>query len=205
MLYKKYLKRIFDFLFAFSVLTILFPILVIVALILFFDFKGNPFFTQKRPGKNEKIFSILKFKTMNDHKDEHGELLPDTDRLTVLGIFVRKTSIDELPQLYNVLIGEMSLIGPRPLLVRYLPYYTQEERLRFAVKPGITGLAQVSGRNFLTWEQKFEKDVIYVKNLSFSQDAKIFFKTILKVFNSEGIEVDQSFNPIMTPLDELRK
>ena len=142
---------------------------------------------------------------MNDHKDEHGELLPDTDRLTVLGIFVRKTSIDELPQLYNVLIGEMSLIGPRPLLVRYLPYYTQEERLRFAVKPGITGLAQVSGRNFLTWEQKFEKDVIYVKNLSFSQDAKIFFKTILKVFNSEGIEVDQSFNPIMTPLDELRK
>jgi lipopolysaccharide/colanic/teichoic acid biosynthesis glycosyltransferase len=169
------------------------------------DFKGNPFFTQKRPGKDEKIFSVLKFKTMNDKKDAQGNLLPDTDRLTPLGIFIRKTSIDELPQLINVLVGDMSLIGPRPLLVSYLPYYTKEEQIRFTVRPGITGLAQISGRNFMTWDEKFEKDIIYVKNLTFKQDASIFYNTILKVFNYEGVEVDQSSNPNMIALDVLRE
>ena len=200
-----YIKRFLDFIIALIGLLMVLPILIIVAFILAIDFKESPFFTQNRPGKNEKIFKVLKFKTMNNKKDKNGELLTDTERLTPLGIFIRKTSIDELPQLFNVLKGEMSLIGPRPLLVHYLPYYTKKERIRFTVKPGITGLAQISGRNFLTWEQKFEKDVYYVKHLSFAQDVNIFFKTILKVFKSEGIEVDQSFDPMMIPLDELRK
>lgn len=200
-----FFKRLIDFSAAFIGLLLLLPVLIIVALILAIDFKESPFFMQPRPGKHEKIFKVLKFKTMNNKKDKNGELLSDTKRLTPLGIFIRKTSIDELPQLFNVLIGNMSLIGPRPLLVKYLPYYTTEERIRFTVKPGITGLAQISGRNFLTWEQKFEKDVIYVKNLSFSNDLKIFLKTILKVFKSEGVEVDQSFDPIMIPLDEQRR
>ena len=200
-----YIKRFLDFIIALIGLLMVLPILIIVAFILAIDFKESPFFTQNRPGKNEKIFKVLKFKTMNNKKDKNGELLTDTERLTPLGIFIRKTSIEELPQLFNVLKGEMSLIGPRPLLVHYLPYYTKKERIRFTVKPGITGLAQISGRNFLTWEQKFEKDVYYVKHLSFAQDVNIFFKTILKVFKSEGIEVDQSFDPMMIPLDELRK
>ncbi len=199
------LKRFFDIILSFFGLLVLSPLLIIMAILLALDFKGTPFFTQKRPGKDEQIFHVLKFKTMNNRTDEKGNLLPDTDRLTPLGIFVRKTSIDELPQLVNVLMGDMSLIGPRPLLVKYLPYYTEEERIRFSVKPGITGLAQISGRNFLTWEQKFEKDVTYVQQLSFQEDAKIFFKTILKVFKSEGVEVDQSFDPMMIPLDILRK
>jgi len=183
----------------------LLPILVVIAVILAIDFKGTPFFTQKRPGKNEKIFSVLKFKTMNDRKDEKGNLLPDTDRLTSLGIFIRKTSIDELPQLINVLTGDMSLIGPRPLLVRYLPFYTKEEQIRFTVRPGITGLAQISGRNFMSWDEKFEKDIIYVNNLSLKQDAYIFYQTILKVFNTEGVEVDQDSNPNMIALDDERR
>jgi lipopolysaccharide/colanic/teichoic acid biosynthesis glycosyltransferase len=199
------IKRFFDIILSFFGLLVLAPLLIIIAILLVLDFKGTPFFTQKRPGKDEQIFQVLKFKTMNNRTDEEGNLLPDTDRLTPLGVFVRKTSIDELPQLVNVLMGDMSLIGPRPLLVKYLPYYTEEERIRFNVKPGITGLAQISGRNFLTWEQKFEKDVTYVQQLSFKEDAKIFFKTILKVFKSEGVEVDQSFDPMMIPLDILRK
>lgn len=205
MLYKNYIKRILDFLFALSVLTFLFPFLFIVTIVLFIDFRGNPFFTQKRPGKNEKIFSVLKFKSMNNKKDKNGELLPDKDRLTSLGMFIRKTSIDELPQFINILTGDMSLIGPRPLLVSYLPYYTKEEQIRFTVRPGITGLAQISGRNFMTWDEKFEKDIIYVKNLTFKQDASIFYNTILKVFNYEGVEVDQSSNPNMIALDVLRE
>jgi lipopolysaccharide/colanic/teichoic acid biosynthesis glycosyltransferase len=205
MFYKNYIKRILDFLLSVTGLLMLLPILVVIAVILAIDFKGTPFFTQKRPGKNEKIFSVLKFKTMNDRKDEKGNLLPDTDRLTSLGIFIRKTSIDELPQLINVLTGDMSLIGPRPLLVRYLPFYTKEEQIRFTVRPGITGLAQISGRNFMSWDEKFEKDIIYVNNLSLKQDAYIFYQTILKVFNTEGVEVDQDSNPNMIALDDERR
>jgi lipopolysaccharide/colanic/teichoic acid biosynthesis glycosyltransferase len=205
MIYKNYIKRLLDFILALIGLVVLFPFLAIIAIILALDFKGTPFFTQKRPGKNEKVFAVLKFKTMNDRKDAEGHLLPDTDRLTPLGIFIRKTSIDELPQLYNVLMGHMSLIGPRPLLVRYLPFYTPEEKIRFTVRPGITGLAQISGRNFMSWDEKFEKDIYYVKHLSFAQDAGIFYKTVLKVLQSDGVEVDQDANPYMIALDDERR
>jgi len=197
------LKRFFDIILSFIGLLVLSPLLLIITLLLALDFKGTPFFTQKRPGKNEHIFHVLKFKTMNNKTDENGNLLPDTDRLTLLGIFVRKTSIDELPQLLNVLKGEMSLIGPRPLLVKYLPYYTPEERIRFTVRPGITGLAQISGRNYMSWDEKFKKDIQYVNNLGFSQDLTIFKKTLIKVFNSADVELDQS--SYMLDLDEERE
>ncbi|WP_430426587.1 sugar transferase [Maribacter litoralis] len=198
-----YLKRLFDIVLSLFGLLVLSPILLVVAIILALDFKDTPFFTQSRPGKNEKIFKVLKFKTMNNKKDKNGELLSDTERLTTLGIFIRKTSIDELPQLFNVLIGDMSLIGPRPLLVKYLPYYKPEERIRFSVRPGITGLAQVTGRNYMSWDEKFRKDIYYVKNLSFKQDAQIFYKTLIKVFQTSDVELDQS--SYMADLDIERK
>tara|TARA_R110000751_G_scaffold49322_1_gene109867 strand:+ start:2887 stop:3510 length:624 start_codon:yes stop_codon:yes gene_type:complete len=198
-----YFKRLFDILLSLFGLLVLSPILLVVALILALDFKDTPFFTQSRPGKNEKIFKVFKFKTMNNKKDENGALLSDTERLTPLGIFIRKTSIDELPQLFNVLIGDMSLIGPRPLLVKYLPYYKPEERIRFSVRPGITGLAQVSGRNYMSWDEKFRKDIYYVQNLSFKQDAQIFYKTLIKVFQTSDVELDQS--SYMADLDIERK
>ncbi|SEC17502.1 Sugar transferase involved in LPS biosynthesis (colanic, teichoic acid) [Maribacter dokdonensis] len=198
-----YLKRLFDIVLSLFGLLVLSPILLVVAIILALDFKDTPFFTQSRPGKNEKIFKVLKFKTMNNKKDKNGELLSDTERLTALGIFIRKTSIDELPQLFNVLIGDMSLIGPRPLLVKYLPYYKPEERIRFSVRPGITGLAQVTGRNYMSWDEKFRKDIYYVKNLSFKQDAQIFYKTLIKVFQTSDVELDQS--SYMADLDIERK
>ncbi|MEP3374497.1 MAG: sugar transferase [Maribacter dokdonensis] len=198
-----YLKRLFDIVLSLFGLLVISPILLVVAIILALDFKDTPFFTQSRPGKNEKIFKVLKFKTMNNKKDKNGELLSDTERLTALGIFIRKTSIDELPQLFNVLIGDMSLIGPRPLLVKYLPYYKPEERIRFSVRPGITGLAQVTGRNYMSWDEKFRKDIYYVKNLSFKQDAQIFYKTLIKVFQTSDVELDQS--SYMADLDIERK
>tara|TARA_R110002050_G_scaffold23654_3_gene63268 strand:- start:11567 stop:12190 length:624 start_codon:yes stop_codon:yes gene_type:complete len=198
-----YLKRLFDIVLSLFGLLVLSPILLVVAIILALDFKDTPFFTQSRPGKNEKIFKVFKFKTMNNKKDENGALLSDTERLTPLGIFIRKTSIDELPQLFNVLIGDMSLIGPRPLLVKYLPYYKPEERIRFSVRPGITGLAQVSGRNYMSWDEKFRKDIYYVQNLSFKQDAQIFYKTLIKVFQTSDVELDQS--SYMADLDIERK
>ncbi|MEP2058227.1 MAG: sugar transferase [Maribacter litoralis] len=198
-----YLKRLFDIVLSLFGLLVLSPILLVVALILALDFKDTPFFTQSRPGKNEKIFKVFKFKTMNNKKDENGALLSDTERLTPLGIFIRKTSIDELPQLFNVLIGDMSLIGPRPLLVKYLPYYKPEERIRFSVRPGITGLAQVTGRNYMSWDEKFRKDIYYVKNLSFKQDAQIFYKTLIKIFKTSDVELDQS--SYMADLDIERK
>jgi lipopolysaccharide/colanic/teichoic acid biosynthesis glycosyltransferase len=148
---------------------------------------GKPFFFQKRPGKHEKIFSIIKFKTMNDKKDAQGNLLNDAERLTPIGAFVRKTSLDEIPQLINVLKGDMSLIGPRPLLIQYLPLYNEQQKRRHEVRPGITGWAQVNGRNAISWEQKFEYDVWYVDHCSFSTDVKILLKTIEKVFKGEGI------------------
>ncbi len=199
----KYLKRLFDIVLSLFGLLVLSPILLVVAIILALDFKDTPFFTQSRPGKNEKIFKVFKFKTMNNKKDENGALLSDTERLTPLGIFIRKTSIDELPQLFNVLIGDMSLIGPRPLLVKYLPYYRPEERIRFSVRPGITGLAQITGRNYMSWDEKFKKDIYYVKNLSFKQDAQIFYKTLIKVFKTSDVELDQS--NYMADLDIERK
>ena len=201
MIYKNYFKRPLDFILALVGLIILSPIILISIIILAISFKESPFFTQRRPGKNEKIFSVLKLKTMNSKKDDQGNLLPDTERLTPMGIFIRKTSIDELPQLINVLKGDMSLIGPRPLLIRYLPYHTEREKKRFLIRPGITGLAQISGRNFISWEDRFEKDVEYYENLTFATDVKIFWKTLMKIISSEDIEVDPQGNPEMEFLD----
>tara|TARA_R110000868_G_scaffold212709_5_gene462642 strand:- start:13817 stop:14446 length:630 start_codon:yes stop_codon:yes gene_type:complete len=188
-MYKLIFKRIFDFVGALILLLAFLPILLPIILILALDLKGNPFFTQKRPGKNEKIFSVLKLKSMTSETDANGKLLPDDKRITPLGAFLRKTSLDEIPQLINVIKGDMSFIGPRPLLIKYLSWYSEEEKLRHTVKPGITGLAQISGRNFIEWERKFELDVYYVQNLSFSTDLNIFFKTILKVIKSSDVAV----------------
>lgn len=186
-MYKKHLKNILDFSIAFIGFCFMLPIFVTILLGLYIANQGKPFFFQIRPGKNEKTFKIIKFKTMNDKKDSDGNLLSDAQRLTKIGNFVRKTSLDELPQLLNVLKGDMSLIGPRPLLPEYLPLYNESQRIRHEVKPGITGWAQVNGRNAISWAQKFEYDVWYVDNLSFLLDFKILFLTIKKVFISEGI------------------
>ena len=186
-MYKNYLKRIIDFLAAFFGLLLLSPIFIFVMIGLCFANQGKPFFFQARPGKNERIFKIIKFKTMNDKKDAQGNLLPDADRLTKIGSFVRKTSLDEIPQLINVLKGDMSLIGPRPLLIQYLPLYSVEQKRRHEVRPGITGWAQVNGRNAISWTKKFELDVEYVDNLSLMMDLQVFFTTFKKVFKREGI------------------
>ena len=177
-MYSNYLKRSIDFIAALLGLVILSPIFILVMLGLSIANNGKPFFFQLRPGKDERIFRIIKFKTMNDKKDEHGNLLPDAKRLTPIGKFIRKTSLDEIPQLINVLKGDMSLIGPRPLLPEYLPLYSEEQKKRHFVRPGITGWAQVNGRNAISWEKKFEYDVWYVEHISFSLDIKILFKTI---------------------------
>lgn len=168
-------------------LVVLSPVFFTVAVFLFFANQGKPFFLQPRPGKNGRIFKVIKFKTMNDRKDKEGNLLPDAERLTAIGSFVRKTSLDEIPQLLNVIKGDMSLVGPRPLLVEYLPLYNAEQKRRHEVRPGITGWAQVNGRNAISWQQKFAYDVWYVDNLSFSLDVKIIWMTIMKVFKREGI------------------
>lgn len=186
-MYKYFLKHIMDFVLALLGLMILSPVFFIVTLCLFIANGGKPFFIQLRPGKKGKIFKIVKFKTMNDKKDSYGQLLPDAERLTKIGGFVRETSLDELPQLINVLKGDMSLIGPRPLLPQYLTLYNDFQKQRHYVKPGITGWAQVNGRNAISWEQKFEYDVWYVQNLNFLLDVKILFLTMKKVFMSEGI------------------
>lgn len=186
-MYKSYIKRLIDFLVAFFGLLILSPVFIIVTIGLYFANDGKPFFFQERPGLKEKIFKIIKFKTMNDKKDIHGNLLSDAERLTPIGSFVRKTSLDELPQLINVLKGDMSLIGPRPLLPQYLPLYSSVQRRRHNVRPGITGWAQVNGRNAISWTKKFELDVWYVDNLSFITDVKVFVTTFKKVFNREGV------------------
>ena len=186
-MYKNYLKRLFDFLAAFFGLILLSPIFIVVMIGLYFANQGKPFFFQARPGKDERIFKIVKFKTMNDKKDANGNLLSDAERLTPIGAFVRKTSLDEIPQLINVLKGDMSLIGPRPLLPQYLPLYSTEQKRRHEVRPGITGWAQVNGRNAISWKRKFELDIEYVDNLSLLMDLKVFFTTFKKVFKSEGI------------------
>lgn len=186
-MYKNYLKPLFDFLAALIGLLLLSPVFVIVMIGLTIANNGKPFFYQRRPGKRERLFTIIKFKTMNDKKGADGKLLSDAQRLTAVGSFVRKTSLDELPQLLNVLKGDMSFVGPRPLLPEYLPLYSVTQRRRHDVKPGITGWAQVNGRNAISWEQKFEFDVWYIDHQSFWLDVRILFKTILKVFKSEGI------------------
>lgn len=186
-MYKNYLKTIFDFTFALIILTVVSPILLITCFILILYNHGSPFFLQKRPGKNSRVFRLIKFKTMNDKRDAFGELLPDNKRITSIGSFIRKSSIDELPQLINVLLGDMSLVGPRPLLVEYLPLYNKSQMKRHDVRPGITGWAQVNGRNSISWKEKFVLDVWYVENQSFLLDIKILFLTINKVFRKEGI------------------
>ena len=186
-MYIVFFKRVFDFSLALTGMLLLAPVFIVVTIGLFIANQGKPFFFQLRPGKNGKIFKIIKFKTMNDRRDEVGNLLSDEKRLTRIGIFVRKTSLDEIPQLINVLKGEMSLIGPRPLLPEYLPLYDAVQARRHNVKPGITGWAQVNGRNAISWKQKFEYDVWYVDHLSFWMDLKIFFLTLKKVIIREGI------------------
>ncbi|WP_262148654.1 sugar transferase [Chryseobacterium foetidum] len=186
-MYNTFLKRIFDFSVAFFGFLLLSPIFIIATIGLYFANNGKPFFFQARPGLGGVIFKIIKFKTMNDRKDAGGNLLSDAERLTPLGAFIRKTSLDELPQLINVIKGDMSLIGPRPLLPQYLPLYSETQKLRHNVRPGITGWAQVNGRNAISWTKKFELDVWYVNHLSFTLDLKILFLTIKKVIVREGI------------------
>ena len=191
-MYNLIVKRILDFLVALIGLVLVLPLLIIVYCLLSIANKGKPFFFQKRPGLNEKLFKIIKFKTMTDAKGIDGNLLPDSERLTKIGNFVRKTSLDELPQLINVLKGDMSLIGPRPLLVQYLPLYNEKQKKRHDIRPGITGWAQVNGRNAISWEEKFELDIYYVQNVNFNFDLKILLKTIKKVIIRDGISSDTS-------------
>jgi len=189
-MYKSFLKRTIDLIGAFTGLLLLSPIFLIVTLGLFIANKGKPFFIQKRPGKNGRLFNIIKFKTMTDAKNAQGHLLPDSLRLTAVGKFVRKTSLDEIPQLLNVIKGDMSLIGPRPLLPEYLPLYNKEQKRRHEVKPGITGWAQVNGRNAISWEEKFNYDVWYVDHLSFLTDVRIILLTFKKNFKTSNIAAE---------------
>lgn len=196
-MYAKYIKRLLDFILSLTALIILSPILLILVVIGAIAMKGNPFFTQLRPGKKgkdgkEKIFRLIKLRTMTCEKDAEGNLLPDEKRLTKYGKFLRSTSLDELPELINILIGEMSIVGPRPLLVKYLPYYTKEERHRHDVRPGLTGLAQVNGRNAISWEERFKLDIQYVRCITFTGDIKILFGTVTAVFKRAGISSETS-------------
>lgn len=189
-MYKNFFKRLIDFTIVFIALLIIWPILLLITIWLHFANKGaGAFFTQERPGKDGKIFKVIKFKSMTDERDENGKLLPDAQRLTKVGKFVRKTSIDELPQLINVLKGEMALIGPRPLLPEYLPYYTEREQLRHTVRPGITGWAQVNGRNNCSWNEKLEYDAYYVEHLNLFMDCKVILMTIKNVLSGKDINV----------------
>ncbi|MFA7637448.1 MAG: sugar transferase [Monoglobales bacterium] len=188
-MYAKYFKRVIDFTLALIALIVLSPLFIILTIAGAVAMGGNPFFVQERPGKDEKIFSLIKFRTMNNKRGEDGELLPDTVRLNKYGRFLRSTSCDELPSLVNVLMGDLSLIGPRPLAVQYLPFFTETERKRHSVRPGLTGLAQANGRNGLSWDKKFEYDIAYVENLTFAMDAKIFLKTIKVVLTRQNIGI----------------
>ena len=187
MLYANYIKRLLDFLLSTIALLVLSPIIVLLTGIGAIAVKGNPFFTQERPGRNEKVFKLIKFRTMTNEKDKSGEYLPDNIRLIPYGRFIRKTSLDELPELINIWKGDMAIVGPRPLLIRYLPYYSEEERKRHTVRPGLTGLAQINGRNSLAWDSRLAMDVKYVENLSFTGDIKIILKTIVKVIRKDDV------------------
>lgn len=202
-MYRKYIKRLLDIVISLVALVVLSPVLLVLAILVRCKLGAPVIFHQERPGYHEKIFKLCKFRTMTDERDEEGNLLPDSVRLTKFGRILRATSLDELPELWNILKGDMSIIGPRPLLISYLPYYTEEERLRHMVRPGLTGLAQVSGRNLLDWDKRFATDVTYVKNLTFAMDVKIFFLTIKKVFVREDIEVDT--NQVEGNFAEIRK
>ena len=191
-MYAKFFKRLIDFILSLCALLVLSPILLMLIIIGAVAMKGNPFFTQKRPGKNEKIFNLIKFRTMTNAKDKEENLLPDKDRLIPYGKFLRSTSLDELPELINILIGDMSIVGPRPLLVEYLPYYNETEKHRHDVRPGLTGWAQVNGRNSVDWDTRFALDVEYVNNLTFTMDIKIVFLTVKKVLCRSDVADDTS-------------
>jgi lipopolysaccharide/colanic/teichoic acid biosynthesis glycosyltransferase len=195
-MYKTVIKPFLDFLISLIILLAISPLFLMITIVLILYYKGNPFFTQDRPGKNEKVFKIIKYKTMNNNKDSNGNLLTDSERLNSIGYFLRKYSLDELPQLINVLKRDMSLIGPRPLLVEYLPCYDEIQKCRHNVRPGITGWAQVNGRNAISWEKKFEYDIFYVNNLSILLDIKIIKLTILKVIKKEGINQNGKVNDV---------
>lgn len=188
-MYAKYIKRILDFILSLIALIVLSPVLLVVAILVRIKLGSPIIFKQQRPGKDEKIFTLYKFRTMTDKKDENGNLLPDSERLTKFGKVLRSTSLDELPELVNILKGDMSIVGPRPLLVKYLPYYTEEERHRHDVRPGLTGLAQVSGRNTISWKEKFDKDIEYVNNISFFNDCSVIIKTVIAVFKHDGVKL----------------
>ena len=196
-MYKKYIKRILDFICSLVAIIILSPIFLILWILVKIKLGTPVLFKQERPGLNEKVFTLYKFRTMTDEKDENGKLLSDDVRLTKFGNFLRNTSLDELPELVNILKGDMSIVGPRPLLVKYLPLYNEEQKHRHDVRPGLTGLAQVNGRNSITWEEKFEQDITYIQNISFVEDVKIIFKTFFKVIKREGIS--QRNNVTMEP------
>lgn len=191
-MYAKFIKRSLDFLLALNAFILLSPILLILTIIGAVAMKGNPFFVQPRPGKNERIFKLIKFRTMTCERDENGNLLPDDKRLTKYGKFLRSTSLDELPELINILKGDMAIVGPRPLLVEYLPLYNERQRKRHQVRQGLTGLAQINGRNAISWDEKFELDIKYVENITFLGDLKILFKTFISVFKREGISSSTS-------------
>ncbi len=191
-MYAKFWKRIIDFVLSLGAFIAFSPVLLILAAIGAVKMKGNPFFTQARPGKDEKIFNLIKFRSMTCEKDKNGNLLPDEQRLTGYGKFIRSTSLDELPELINIIKGDMSIVGPRPLLVKYLPLYNEEQKRRHDVRPGLTGLAQVNGRNAVSWEEKFKLDVEYVDNISFAGDIKIIVDTVKVVLNRSGINSETS-------------
>lgn len=191
-MYAIFFKRFLDFFLSFLAIICLSPLLLVLTILGYFKMKGNPFFTQERPGWHEKIFKLVKFRTMTNEKDEKGNLLPDKLRLNSYGKFLRSTSLDELPELYNILKGDMSIIGPRPLLVKYLPRYNKEQRHRHDVRPGLTGYAQAHGRNALSWEEKFKMDVWYTKNVTFKTDMQILWDTVMIVLKREGISSESS-------------
>lgn len=198
--YAKYIKRLLDFTLSLCALIVLSPLLLIFTVVGAVQMKGNPFFAQERPGWHEKIFKLIKFRTMTNERGADGELLPDSVRLNKYGRFLRSTSLDELPELFNILIGQMSIIGPRPLLVKYLPYYTEREKLRHSVRPGLTGYAQAHGRNEISWEKKFELDVWYVEHLAFLTDVKVIVDTIKVVLSHDGVSLNA-----LEDFDEYRK
>lgn len=192
MMYAKLFKRIIDIVLSLFALIVLGPILLILIILGAVKMRGNPFFTQERPGKNERIFKLIKFRTMTNEKDENGKLLPDEQRLIKYGKILRSTSLDELPELINILVGDMSIVGPRPLLVHYLPRYNEEQRHRHDVRPGLTGYAQVHGRNAVSWEDKFAMDVWYTRHVSFKLDLKIIWDTVMVVLKRDGINSETS-------------
>lgn len=203
-MYKKYIKRCLDFILSLCAIVVLSPVLLVLSVLVRVKLGSPVFFHQERPGKGEKIFTLCKFRTMTEKRDAEGNLLPDAERLTKFGKFLRATSLDELPELFNILKGDMSIIGPRPLLVSYLPYYTERERLRHSVRPGLTGLAQVSGRNFLDWDRRFQKDVEYVEHLTFRMDMKVLWMTVQTVLGHTD-EVAEDTNAAEGNFAEIRK